>query len=104
MNLDNPLEADWAVTMLFYSAVHFLEAYRASKGHRSLSHQTRENYMRENPLLQPLVRPYKKSQDLSEEARYQIAEYEGERVRTQIRPHYERIKQHMCQVLGIVNE
>jgi hypothetical protein len=66
---------DWAVIVSFYSAVHFIEAFRASRGGHSDYHKERNNYaIFEFP--NKIAKAYMKLYHLSRFLRY--LEFEGE--------------------------
>jgi len=45
----NPLKfKDWAIIAAFYSAVHFIEAFRANLGSHSRNHEDRLKFVRDN--------------------------------------------------------
>ena len=61
---------DWAVTGLFYAAVHYVMAYLATKGIHPVLHQVRNSHVHRDPFLNPLYIDYRELQNHSEDARY----------------------------------
>src|SRR5688572_21223907 len=78
-------EYAWAVTCLFYAALHLVEAHLRRIGRTSQSHLSREAQMRELAELNVLRILYKDLQRLSEDGRYGCRTFsraEFNRVRT----------------------
>lgn len=61
---------DWCATALFYSAVHRVEAYLATRGRHSSDHQERNLLVRMERTLSPISRNYRSLLDASRIARY----------------------------------
>ncbi len=74
LDLTDGFKVDWAITLLFYSALHYVEAYLSIKGH-SRDHATRDTEIQTNGSLQEIWPDYRRLKDTSEEARYRIANY-----------------------------
>lgn len=66
---------DWAITMLFYSALHYVDAYLAGKGTHPSDHRSRDNEVAHIGTLSGIYRDYRRLKDLSREARYQIPDF-----------------------------
>jgi hypothetical protein len=67
--LDNPFW-DWAITGLFYSALHYVEAYLATKGIHFRRHKLRDSWIYRDAALKPIYIDYRELQTESEDARY----------------------------------
>lgn len=63
---------EWAAVLVFYSALHFVEAYLASKDLHARSHEARWNYISKLTDLQPLYDPYRLLETRSRWARYEL--------------------------------
>jgi hypothetical protein len=61
---------DWAVTGVFYTAVHYVMAYLATRSIHPVLHQVRNSHIHRDPILQPMYVDYRELQDNSEDARY----------------------------------
>jgi hypothetical protein len=61
---------DWAVTGTFYTAVHYVMAYLATKGVHPVLHQVRNSHIYRDPVLSQIYVDYRELQDNSEDARY----------------------------------
>lgn len=70
--LDDQLEINWSITLLFYSALHYVDAYIVSRGRARYDHKSRAQSM-EDPFFDEIREEYKTLKDLSREARYNIA-------------------------------
>jgi len=71
--LGNPF-FDWQVTALFYSALHYIQAYFAAKGISPppSTHTIRNNHVANTPQLAPIYVDYRELQDESRSARYGV--------------------------------
>lgn len=93
------VEVNWAITALFYAAVHYVDAYLVSRGNRQLDHQGRDYEIRQNnDFLKPIWKDYKRLKDMSREARYELAPY-GEREFIRASSLLNTIKRHISQKL-----
>jgi uncharacterized protein YktB (UPF0637 family) len=91
LNLDDPCEVDWAVTMLFYSALHYISAYQSSMGRAAINHQHRDELIENNASLRPIYPDYRFLKDRSEQARYQIAGFHRDRLK-QFHVRFDKVK------------
>ena len=91
--LNNPFW-DWAVTVTFYAALHYVEAYFAKKkpALHSKDHKMRDSYIRRDAVLGPLYRKYVDLKQESHDARYQAHIVITQSDVTRVQPHLEAIK------------
>lgn len=75
LNLDEGLEVDWAVTMIFYSALHYIDSFLAGKNLHPRDHDIRDAEIERNGSLNPIYKDYRRLKDASRAARYDIANY-----------------------------
>lgn len=75
LELDQGFYVDWAITFLFYAAVHYIDAYLALKPYHPPSHHHRDTEIQRNGSLNQIWNDYRRLKDLSESARYEIANY-----------------------------
>ena len=74
MSLD--LYGDWAVTVLFYSALHYIDAYLAKMGHIDPgSHDVRDGLVSRFPETRAVARQYFRLKNFSSSARYYGAHF-----------------------------
>ena len=66
-----PIAVDWAISMLFYSAVHYVGAYFAKHGLTYRMHQTRDNAVARDPNLSNVYGEYRELEHFSRQARYE---------------------------------
>jgi hypothetical protein len=67
--LGNPFW-DWAVTGTFYAALHYIEAYLATKADHPPTHAIRDSHIYRDSFLRVLYVDYRELQGESEDARY----------------------------------
>lgn len=77
--LDEPQNLHWAVVLLFYSAVHLVDAYIAGKHPdvKIAKHEDRDSYIANQ--MSAITREYAKLKSASRGARYTFAEYDRAR-------------------------
>jgi hypothetical protein len=66
---------DWAITMLFYAALHYIDAFLAGKNMHPLNHEKRDGEIENNGSLAAIFKDYRRLKDLSRAARYEIANF-----------------------------
>lgn len=71
---------DWAVTGLFYSALHLVEAFLAKKNIHPEDHKTRLSLVAKVKELKPLFSQYRALYDCSVNARYRMYNFSSEEV------------------------
>ena len=85
---------DWAITMLFYSALHWIDAYLAGKNFHPATHQIRDDEVENNGSLSAVFNDYRRLKDLSRAARYEIPGF-GEDKLIVAKNRLLKIKQHI---------
>ena len=77
--LDDKENLNWAIVLLFYSAVHLVNAYAATKDPytRFTSHQDRDKYININ--IKSIYEIYRRLEVASRSARYDLARYDRNR-------------------------
>ena len=98
--LRDQTEVGWALTALFYSALHFIEAYSARYGKNFYSHQERNEEVQTNPVHTAIADEYMDLNSFGWNARYTMQVYE--------RSHYEEahryleaIEAHVAKLLSL---
>jgi len=61
---------DWAVTGIFYTALHYMMAFLATKADHPPTHQVRISHIHRDRALKPIYVDYRELQNESEDARY----------------------------------
>src|SRR5215210_5981235 len=90
---------DWSVTILFYAALHLVEATLAPQMH-SPNHKDRFANIRRDLRLQPIHDDYRYLYDMSLRSRYNCQVFTAQFVRTMHVARYEPIKNHLRPLLG----
>jgi hypothetical protein len=62
--------SDWAATALFYTALHYIDAYLATRSIDPGSHDTRDKCITRISVLRPLYKHYSHLKNHSRTARY----------------------------------
>ncbi len=71
----DPTQIGWALTALFYSALHYVEGYLAAFGFYTGNHKVLREEIDGNPQLQALSDDYQELFDYSYNARYRMRNY-----------------------------
>jgi hypothetical protein len=71
---------DWAITGLFYAALHLMEAFLAVKDIHVEDHKERVNYIGRLSELKPLYQYYRALYDYSVNARYKMHSFTPESI------------------------
>ena len=56
---------DWAVTILFYSALHYIDAFLAGKNMHPLNHDQRDEEVERNGSISNIYNDYRRLKDMS---------------------------------------
>jgi hypothetical protein len=91
---------DWAITALFYSALHEVQAYLAGLGPPPTTHRHREALIRESPQLASIENPYAALRVFSENARYECFRYSRDIFVELEAQAYQPIMQHLRAIRG----
>ncbi len=95
LDLDTTKYLDWAVTVIFYTALHFVEWLLASKGLHSDTHDTRHQLMGSVSELKPIYPDYRELEFQSYRSRYEGAQFARDFVKGKLIPKLERIESHI---------
>ena len=73
-----PIEGstDWEITILFYAAVHYVEAYFSTNNLHYQTHGSRETAIRRDPKIAKIFRDYREMYEYSRTARYDCRYFE----------------------------
>lgn len=68
---------EWAVTGLFYAALHYVDAYLASQGTgvHPTSYRVRSALVARDPVISAVYAEYQELKDGSEDARYRLVPF-----------------------------
>lgn len=84
----------WALVVCFYSALHYIEAYFATKSRHSPNHQIRDSEIRRDRNTLPIADSYSELKTFSMDARYDVVSFPASDV-TDARHHLAQIKAHI---------
>jgi hypothetical protein len=90
---------DWAITALFYAALHYVEAYFATTNWHSVDHRARDSAIQRDNKLKVIFDDYSELKNYSINARYFIAGFKPTDVKT-LEPHLQNIKTHIVSLIG----
>jgi len=95
-DLDTTPFLDWVVNGIFYSALHYVDSYFASKGLHPARHGDRDNLIHaESDLGRPFYKLYRPLRDDSEGGRYNVHGSAPKEIRGFIIPKLNDIKAHL---------
>ncbi|MEQ1949172.1 MAG: hypothetical protein ABL995_18410 [Bryobacteraceae bacterium] len=84
---DNPTAAGWILTALFYSALHYVEAFNAKFNCHFSRHEDLNRDLERNPQLCPIYDEYRDLSTFSWNARYQPVKYGDAQLREAYEAH-----------------
>ena len=71
---------DWAIVVLFYAALHHVDACMLKYGYKPENHEARFNAMAKIPALKGIYSDYRALSDYSRNARYDMKKFNTEDV------------------------
>ena len=100
LSFDRTVYSDWAITVLFYAALHYVDAFLAHVGIRNPGgHSNREQYIQSRPELQPIYNEYSRLKNRSASARYYARRFSPEEIERCRNQDLENIKQRIRSIL-----
>jgi hypothetical protein len=90
---------DWAITALFYAALHFVEAYFATMKRHSPDHRTRDSAIQRDSRIKSLYNDYNELKNYSINARYYMVSFAASDVRRNLLPRLENIRSRILPLL-----
>lgn len=98
-DLDHTEFLDWAVTALFYSLVHYVDAFLALHQYHPPDHKRRTNLIATEVHLKSIYCKYRQLKDQSEHGRYLIKTFTPTDVRELKNNQFESAKIHLLNLL-----
>ena len=89
------MSLDWALMALFYSALHYIEAFLAQSNIHCSNHTFRERQILN--LMPDLYEPYNDLKNDSMEARYQMRIFSADEIRNNMVPNLQVIKKYVLE-------
>lgn len=83
---------DWVITALFYSALHYVEAYFATMKRHSADHRTRDSAIQRDSRIRSLYNDYSELKNYSINARYYMVRFTEAEIRRNLFPRLDNIK------------
>ena len=90
---------DWTIVGLFYEAVHWVEAFLATKEEHSANHDQRLSAIHSHAELRSLYSPFRLLKDDSEAARYRCFKHSQSQVQTDMVPRIYTIRRLIQQLI-----
>ena len=84
---------DWAATGLFYAALHYVEAYFATRGTHSPDHRARDSSVYRDKRLRQIYNDYNELKNFSINARYYIIPIATDELRLNLAPRLAAIRE-----------
>jgi hypothetical protein len=94
LDLNANINVDWAITILFYAALHYVDAFLAVKSHHPPNHDSRDSEIQTNGSLSVIYSDYRRLKDRSIAARYGCANFHRNQF-PPIKAKFENIKLHI---------
>jgi len=73
IKLSGPNDFAWRVTVTFYAAVHYVQAYLSSYGKYPIVHSARDSAVQRDRHLKKIYQDYRDLKDKSRDARYECS-------------------------------
>lgn len=95
LDFQKPGHLDWAITALFYAALHYIEAYFATRKFHSADHRTRDSSIQRDVSIRHLYKDYNELKNFSINARYYMVRFNATDVAT-LKPRLETIRREIA--------
>lgn len=99
LNLSTTPFVDWAVTGLFYAALHYVEAYMATQNRHSPDHRARDSAIHRDSGISSIYDDYNELKNFSINARYYMIKFTEADVTQTLQPRLDAIKAHILPLL-----
>ena len=98
-DLDSTAYLDWAVTGIFYAALHYVESLLADRNIHPETHLSRDRVFQQQQNLKPIYNQYRILKTRSESARYDLQQFSPAEVSALISVELEAVKSHILRLL-----
>ena len=98
MTLDNQTSVDWALVILFYAGMHYVEACLATVGQHLRSHTTRDNFVGRDAQLRKIYSEYQDLKYYGYNARYEMQTFTASDVAAAA-ANFAKVKSHIVAIL-----
>ena len=96
----SPTFIGWAITALFYSALHYVEAYNARYDAHFREHSELSRDIADSPVLQSIYDDYRDLSNFSWNARYNAINYHEAEL-NEAKECHEAVEKHLRKLLGV---
>jgi len=90
---------DWLVTGMFYSALHYIEAYFATLKMHSPDHRIRDSAIRRDRKISAVYNDYSELKNFSINARYYFHPFTPADVTQNLKRHLDHLKAHILSLI-----
>ncbi len=97
--LSDQTRIDWALVILFYAALHYVEAYLATLGQNLRSHTTRDNAVGRDAKLKMIFSEYQDLKFYGYNARYEASGFKTQDVTDIAAKNFAKIEAHLRPLL-----
>ncbi len=101
LDLREPIDRSWGVVVLFYAALHWVDAYLATKNIHPADHHVRDQYVGMEANLRRIGPSYQLLEDRSRDARYQLLPFTAPQIQDLETNHFVPIRDHVKRLLGL---
>lgn len=99
LDLSTTPYVDWAITGLFYAALHYVEAYFAAMRRHSPDHRTRDSAVQRDSRIKGIYNDYSELKNFSINARYYMIPFSESDLRKNLLPRLANIKARILPLL-----
>ncbi len=92
--------SDWTVTGIFYSAMHFIDAFFGKKGKHLKSHDMADKEISQEKQLVGIYANYRALKDYRWNASYWLTSFNKSEIDNDIIPHFDKIKSSIIALLS----
>lgn len=86
LEIDTTPYRDWVVSGVFYTALHLIDAYLATKDVHPFSHGMRDDWVKKNRELEKIWLDYRDLKEFRMKASYKIYEFRSEEIKQDVLP------------------
>jgi len=91
---------DWAVVSIFYSAMHFIDAFFGKKGKHLKTHDMADREIAQDKQLLDIYADYRSLKDYRWKASYWLTKFKKSDIDKDVIPHFNRIKSSILELLS----
>lgn len=95
---------DWFVTGIFYTALHLIDAYLATKDIHPFSHGMRDDWIKKNRELDKIWFAYRDLKEFRMKASYKIHDFNAQEIEKEVLPVLDSIKSDLVRLAPAVFE